>query len=646
MRNGLFLMFLLFFLSFQVNAQKKENLKILYVGGSSDWTDAGDSEKKAEAVKQRTSAFEKYLNQYFTQIKVVQAEAYNEGMSAGYDVTIFDGKIKPISPAKSGIPKYGSLGGDYRAKYLSEEFSSPCIMMAEMGASYGEALGLKTDWYCLCLYDDAHSFKREHQIFNGPFPVKLSIEQKPTPEEVYHQKFYQDGKIPDKLPMWRVQNMLTGSMKGKGYRVGMVARPWGFTDSADGEVISSGVCEKGIDAVAIGRHGNYFHWGFSASPTFMTEEAKQVFANVVVYMSALKGKKVIARKFYDRSPTKDYVKALIWVSSKQYYNELNAQNEEQYKQAEINGKAALAKQASGKALNDQEKRDAAFKRPSTRTFENFVKRALGDKFQIYGTDVDKYHKFYADNLPYLYGSAMFDDFIVDEDVKSLGLSNTDIRLLDKAISMLENNNNVEKAQRILDRYTLCTFESPKEWRDWYETNKKRIFFTQSGGWYFMVDTLDPNVQGNDYKAKTVYLASRSIKLEKPDHTKPVSVGAALATMPNGNQMIVVKFSICPGYHIYSNVSEDDPYIPTKLDFTLPEGYKLVGDMGYPLAKFFNKSGTTQYEDEVVFVRPIDGIGTGDIKVKYSYQCCDEQICFPPVNKEIVLKTNLHEISKD
>lgn len=36
----------------------------------------------------------------------------------------------------------------------------------------------------------------------------------------------------------------------------------GFEDSPEAEVISSGVCAKSLDAVAIGRHGNFFHWGF------------------------------------------------------------------------------------------------------------------------------------------------------------------------------------------------------------------------------------------------------------------------------------------------------------------------------------------------------------------------------------------------
>ena len=60
---------------------------------------------------------------------------------------------------------------------------------------------------------------------------------------------------------------------------------------------------------------------------------------------------------------------------------------------------------------------------------------------------------------------------------------------------------------MLERYTLCRFATPQEWRAWYEANKGRLFFTESGGWLFMVDTRDKSVPGNDYSAKEQKLAA-------------------------------------------------------------------------------------------------------------------------------------------
>ena len=89
--------------------------------------------------------------------------------------------------------------------------------------------------------------------------------------------YIDDTIAPDSLPMWRVQK--EGYMSKRGIRVGMVSRPGGFEDSPEAEIISGGVSGKTWDAVAIGRHGNFLHWGFAASPDDMTEEARDVFAN-------------------------------------------------------------------------------------------------------------------------------------------------------------------------------------------------------------------------------------------------------------------------------------------------------------------------------------------------------------------------------
>lgn len=94
----------------------------------------------------------------------------------------------------------------------------------------------------------------------------------PTPSDAFHYAYFMDEPVPDSVLMWKVQNK--GYQTHEGFRVGMVARPWGFEDSPDAEYISSGVCAKTLDAVAIGRHGNFLHWGFAASPADMTEEAK------------------------------------------------------------------------------------------------------------------------------------------------------------------------------------------------------------------------------------------------------------------------------------------------------------------------------------------------------------------------------------
>ena len=73
---------------------------------------------------------------------------------------------------------------------------------------------------------------------------------------------------------------------------------------------------------------------------------------------------------------------------------------------------------------------------------------------------------------------------------------------------------MDKAKRVLTRYTLCRFATPQEWRDWYETNKDRIFFTESGGWFFMVNTRDLSVPGNDYRMRGQKIPGEDYRGEK------------------------------------------------------------------------------------------------------------------------------------
>jgi len=50
---------------------------------------------------------------------------------------------------------------------------------------------------------------------------------------------------------------------------------------------------------------------------------------------------------------------------------------------------------------------------------------------------------------------------------------------------------------------MVDLNTPAEWRNWYEKNKNRMFFTEAGGYYFMINTYDKNISGNDYHEKAL-----------------------------------------------------------------------------------------------------------------------------------------------
>lgn len=114
-------------------------------------------------------------------------------------------------------------------------------------------------------------------------------------------------------------------------------------------------------------------------------------------------------------------------------------------------------------------------------YGNMFPRKLRAEF---GMDADKYLAYYEANLECLH--PVENRFEADEDVKSLGLSNREIGLLDRCIKMLEDKDQAALARRILKRYTTENFDQPDEWRAWLEHNRNRLFFTDTGGYKFLI----------------------------------------------------------------------------------------------------------------------------------------------------------------
>lgn len=489
------LVIVLFCANVSVFAQQhqKENISVLYVGydpaiplseeliNSQIGTGGYSPERFKEDFKTRYNAFESYLKEYFSNVKAVDARSYTMDMSASYDVTIFDQTVKPWEKGERQ-PNYKP------SKYLKEDFDFPTIFIGQTAPQMGETIGLKLDWLCLCLDADAHHLKAEHPIFKGPFPVKLTMVTKPTPDGIFH---YASGKnVPKEIPMWRVQK--EGYLEGKGYRVGLVSRGDGFLDSPDTEYISSGVNSKDVGAVAIGRHGNFLLWGFSASPDYMTDEARQVFANAVIYIKKFKGQKPIARKYIQQIAIRstyvdemlDRVSTKSYEDYKKYIGEVNAQSAKTVKELK-------EKKDKGEKLSEME---AAILQVQSEpmpipSWGEYVKQLSGNFFKPeYVKNVEKLKKFLTDNKKYMYSTP--DDFYslkIDEDIIKLGIGNNDKQLLQQCITLLKSGKDKDLANRVLQRYTGLE-KNPQEWEQWFSNNSSRLFFTEAGGYKWLIDT--------------------------------------------------------------------------------------------------------------------------------------------------------------
>lgn len=623
----------------QLNADGKANLKVLYVGGNADYEsfmEKRSSEEHEASVESRMQAFGDMLRDYFDSVAVINGKDYTPELSESYDVTVFDGRIPTIKPAIRETDAQGNITRYVRAELLPEDFDCAAVTIGSVGEDVGRAIGSKNDWYCLCLDAHAHHFVKEHPIFHGPFKTELTLEMRPTPEDAFHYAYFSDEPIPDSILMWRVQTK--GYKTDEGFPVGMVSRPWGYTDSPDAEYISSGVCAKTLDAVAIGRHGNFLTWGFAASPAYMTEEAKAVFANAICYIAQFKGKGMLVRKYNDRIATREYIKELTYLATMEPYEERVRWAEEANAEGVKKQAEARAKKARGEKLTNEDKYYLNFKPQKPMTLGQYLQRYEKEAYEILGEDLGAYPKYYSENRDYFYGGKGSYVLTVDEDCKAWGIPNNDKRLLEKAISCLEKGEETDRAQRILDRYTMCTFETPAEWRKWYDTYEKDIFFTESGGWVFMIDG-PATLPGNDYHAREAKAKESAGTAEASQATlkatsqqEPVSVAARLVR-EDGGCSIEVKVRIHAGFHIYGKVAASDPYIPVKIAASqLPQGV-TADEPVMPTAQPFGSAGTTVYEGENTFSLPLSGSGKGEVKCSVTWQCCDDHVCMPPATRE-------------
>lgn len=254
-----------------------------------------------------------------------------------------------------------------------------------------------------------------------------------------YAKWYDGRGLPERMGMWRVQSKL------KATNYGLVSDPYGFEDSPDCEWISGGVNSKGPRSAALARQGNWFLWGFCADPTEMTEEAQRVFVNTLVYMQRFDGRAPLFRR-----------------------------------------------EASGREWALQY---------ATSLPKAYAARSFSDELLAAGeSDKDRVMAILEENIEVLRQEKR--KFVIDEEVRSLGLSNRDPALLERCIAMLESDGDqADLARKLLDRYTTEAFESAEEWRDWFGKNRSRIYFTDTGGYVFRVHDLPEELLPARYRKK-------------------------------------------------------------------------------------------------------------------------------------------------
>lgn len=441
-----------------------------------------------------------------------------------------------------------------------------------------------------------------HAVFNTPFKVNLKFEEVATPEN-YLSPIWAGEKKPGKtIRVWRVQ-----TKKFPEIDPGLVSNPLGFADSPDAEVISSGLNSKGPESVALARHGNFFLWGFAASPADMTPEARKCFVNAVCYIRKFDGQAPIVRKAgaaYTRQGAvlqANYLRHLL--DEDAFKRELPA------------------------SIRDVPEQYAKYRAASLKRAEEGYPDEIRAAF---GHDPEKYIAWVKDNLEYLRfdGDGYGAKTIVDRDAKSLGLSNRKLEMLERCVSMLKRGENADLALRLLRRYTTESFTEAREWESWLETNRDRLFFTEVGGFKWMVA---PKGLG----------AAATANKSRPDFAHPVVVTAELTpskVRPGAPLDLIVRVETAPTWHIYSVEGSNGPSIPTSVKLDLPAGLETTGSWSFP-ESVRALDGQRIYEGTFEFrchlrVKADASAGPFAVGCRLSYQACDARSCRPPTESAV------------
>jgi DsbC/DsbD-like thiol-disulfide interchange protein len=116
---------------------------------------------------------------------------------------------------------------------------------------------------------------------------------------------------------------------------------------------------------------------------------------------------------------------------------------------------------------------------------------------------------------------------------------------------------------------------------------------------------------------------------------PVKWSYAAKKISATEAVVLVKATIEPGWHIYSQNLKDGGPVATSFTFTPAKSYTMVGKPVEPKAitKYEDsfKMNVSYFENSVVFQQKVKLKGTSatTVKGKVEYMTCNDRKCLPP-----------------
>ena len=102
--------------------------------------------------------------------------------------------------------------------------------------------------------------------------------------------------------------------------------------------------------------------------------------------------------------------------------------------------------------------------------------------------------------------------------------------------------------------------------------------------------------------------------------KPVTLHVVIGPMFEEKEKFHKAYDDCPNVILHENV-------------------KSMSDLMRNCDLAVSANGTTVYEGNAEFRQKVKGIGVAKARVFVSWQCCDDHICMPPMEKEIIIELN-------
>lgn len=412
-----------------------ETVSVLYAGKSR-------SDRMAESVA--------FLSKHFARVGTCDLKSDIESIAADFDVVIVDW---PAS--EPGADRLALRGpAIYQPVQLPQikalALDKPLMVMGVIGLLTTNYPTVPLEQQSISVRDYAHDTKLNHPIFQGPLPVEIQLEQTPQPADYF---LHPGGKnIGETLDAWRVQ---TGTnYPGIGFDAKL------FERSTSAEMISCGLNCSRPNSMSIGRNGNVFYWGFSASPANMTTAGQSCYVNAICYMTGFKdqlSQPPVTRDYAVRDLFLDQIYELRRLDKRHFEASIDS-----YKRSLM----LISLEDAEKALVDP---PSYFRKDIEARAQAMLESVPADIRKQTGDDPEKLIAYYTQNLEYLY----LDDernLQVDVDVKSMGLSNRSHEFIKRLFAMLDDPKQTTLAQKLTKRYVDYQANTPEEWHKFQSEN--------------------------------------------------------------------------------------------------------------------------------------------------------------------------------